>query len=85
MSKIDPRDRLIEVAIYYTENETTIRETAKRFGLSKTTIHHYLRKIRNPAIKIRVEELIEKNKNERSSRGGEATKTKFEKIRNGNP
>lgn len=67
-----------EVVAYFNENESTVRETAKKFGIGKSTIHNFLTKRRpNPTSK----RIIEKNKAERHYRGGEATRRKYMKER----
>ena len=67
-----------EVVAYFNENESTVRETAKKFGIGKSTIHNFLTKRRpNPTSK----RIIEKNKAECSHRGGETTRRKYMKER----
>lgn len=74
------KERCVIVASYMLENETTVRDTAKKFGISKSTVHkdvtYNLRNV-NPMLHKRIKELLEKNKKERHIRGGEATKRKF--------
>lgn len=74
------KERCVIVASYMLENETTVRDTAKKFGISKSTVHkdvtYNLRNV-NPMLHKRIKELLEKNKQERHIRGGEATKRKF--------
>ncbi|MBO5131127.1 MAG: sporulation transcriptional regulator SpoIIID, partial [Romboutsia sp.] len=61
---------------------TTVRQTAKTFGVSKSTIHkdvtERLEEI-NPSLAQEVKKVLEKNKSERHIRGGLATKKKYEK------
>ena len=62
------------------ENKTTVRATAKKFGISKSTVHKditYKLKNTNKELYTQVQELLAINKNERHIRGGEATKQKF--------
>ena len=58
------------------------RQTAKTFGVSKSTIHkdvtERLEEI-NPTLAKEVKMVLEKNKSERHIRGGMATKLKYEK------
>jgi len=72
--------RVLDEAWCLYENELTVREVAKRFGVSKSTVHKDLRErlpiIMNQLAKI-VEEVLKKNKAERHIRGGEATKRKY--------
>lgn len=74
--------RTLEAAIYTIKNKTTVRETAKYLGVSKSTIHKDL-KDRLPKIDYKlfeeVDGVISKNKNERHIRGGNATREKFRK------
>ena len=75
-------ERAIFVAKYILEKNTTVRQTAKTFGVSKSTIHkdvtERLEEI-NPNLAKEVKMVLEKNKSERHIRGGMATKLKYEK------
>lgn len=75
-------ERAIVVAKYILEKNTTVRQTAKTFGVSKSTIHkdvtERLEEI-NPILAKEVKTVLEKNKSERHIRGGMATKMKYEK------
>lgn len=75
-------ERAIVVAKYILEKNTTVRQTAKTFGVSKSTIHkdvtERLEEI-NPSLAKEVKTVLEKNKSERHIRGGMATKLKYEK------
>ena len=75
-------ERAIDVAKYILEKNTTVRQTAKTFGVSKSTIHkdvtERLEEI-NPTLAKEVKMVLEKNKSERHIRGGMATKLKYEK------
>ena len=65
------------VAKYILEKNTTVRQTAKTFGVSKSTIHkdvtERLKEI-NPSLAKEVKNVLDKNKSERHIRGGLATK-----------
>lgn len=78
-------ERAIVVAKYILEKNTTVRQTAKTFGVSKSTIHkdvtERLEEI-NPYLAKEVKMVLEKNKSERHIRGGMATKLKYEKENN---
>ena len=80
MSISSNKERCVIMASYMLENETTVRAAAKRFGISKSTVHkdvtYNLKKV-NTELYKRVQDLLEKNKQERHIRGGEATKQKF--------
>ena len=75
-------ERAIVVAKYILEKNTTVRQTAKTFGVSISTIHkdvtERLEEI-NPTLAKEVKMVLEKNKSERHIRGGMATKLKYEK------
>lgn len=72
--------RAVELAEYIIENKTTVRAAAKKFGVSKSTVHmdvsERLKKL-NPALYNEVREILDINKAERHIRGGLATKQKF--------
>lgn len=80
-------ERAIVVAKYILEKKTTVRQTAKTFGVSKSTIHkdvtERLEEI-NPSLAKEVKMVLEKNKSERHIRGGMATKQKYETNTNKN-
>ena len=67
-------------ANYLIENKTTVRETARHFGISKSTVHkditEKLLKF-NLTLYERVRSILQLNKSERHLRGGEATKRKY--------
>ncbi|MCR1900191.1 sporulation transcriptional regulator SpoIIID [Irregularibacter muris] len=73
-------ERAVEIANHIIETNTTVRETAKVFGVSKSTVHkdvtERLPKI-NPTIAQEVKRVLDKNKAERHLRGGLATKMKY--------
>ncbi len=69
---------------YVIETGATVRGAAVRFGISKSTVHKdltYKLKRINPGLYLQVKEVLELNKSERHIRGGEATKRKYEKVR----
>jgi putative DeoR family transcriptional regulator (stage III sporulation protein D) len=72
--------RVLDVGHYLINTRATVRETAKVFGVSKSTVHkdltERLSKI-NPQLFLAVKEVLEFNKSERHIRGGEATKRKY--------
>ncbi len=74
--------RAIEVAQYIIENKATVRQAAKAFGISKSTVHKDLTdEERLPAIDAELADEVRKvlaiNKSERHLRGGMATKQKY--------
>ena len=72
--------RAVELAEYIIENQTTVRAAAKKFGISKSTVHidvsQRLKKV-NPELYNSVRKVLDVNKAERHIRGGMATKQKF--------
>lgn len=74
------KERSEIMATFLIENQSTVRAVAKQFGVSKSTVHkditHNLRSS-DPILYAKVKEVLEKNKQERHLRGGEATKQKF--------
>ena len=72
--------RAIEVGEYIIKSRATVRETAKKFGISKSTVHKdltdRLTKI-DPVLAKAVRAILEINKSERHIRGGMATRKKY--------
>ena len=72
---------------YIVQNEATVRNTAVHFGVSKSTVHkdvtENLQKC-DPLLFDKVKEVLEKNKEVRQIRGGEATRKKYLKMKSGN-
>lgn len=65
---------------YIIDNRATVRDTAAKFGISKSTVHKDVTdrlKHCNHAMYELVREVLDTNKSERHLRGGEATKNKF--------
>ncbi|HIS92488.1 MAG TPA: sporulation transcriptional regulator SpoIIID [Candidatus Alectryocaccomicrobium excrementavium] len=78
--------RVTEAAEYIRATGATVRVCAKRFGVSKTTIHKDMRerlKEISPALYEEVARVLAKNKAERHIRGGEATREKYQKTSQG--
>ena len=76
-------ERAVEIANYIIENNATVRQAAKRFGISKSTVHKDIteRLIRiNPALAERTRTILDVNKAERHIRGGMATKEKYQHL-----
>lgn len=73
-------ERAMEVATYIIENNATVRQTARRFGVSKSTVHmdvtSRLPRI-NPLLADKARQILAVNKSERHIRGGMATKEKY--------
>ena len=73
-------ERAVDAARYIIENNATVRQTAKKMGISKSTVHkdvtERLQGI-NPALATEARKVLDKNKSERHIRGGMATKEKY--------
>ncbi len=73
-------ERAIDIANYIIENNATVRQTAKQFGISKSTVHkdvtERLMQI-NPSLAKEARKVLDVNKSERHIRGGLATKEKY--------
>ena len=65
---------------YIIESKATVRSAAKKFGISKSTVHKDVSqrlKSVNPSLYKEVREILDTNKNQRHIRGGIATKNKY--------
>lgn len=72
--------RAVEIANYIIENNATVRQTAKRFGISKSTVHKDVteRLLQlNPSLAAEARKILDVNKSERHIRGGLATREKY--------
>lgn len=73
-------ERAVELAQYIIDSKDTVRGAAKKFGISKSTVHkdvsERLLKI-NGVLAREVREILNENKAERHIRGGMATKLKY--------
>ena len=76
-------ERAIDIANYIIENNATVRQTAKQFGISKSTVHkdvtERLMQV-NPALAKEARKVLDVNKSERHIRGGMATKEKYQHM-----
>ena len=76
----DFEDRAVKLGRYIAESKSTVRGAAKKFGVSKSTVHSdvtvRLRKI-NPSLFSEVRKVLDVNKEERHIRGGIATREKY--------
>lgn len=73
-------ERVIQTAEYMIETKSTVRQTAKRFGVSKSTVHKDVTSrllMINPELAANVRKVLDVNKQERHIRGGLATKEKY--------
>ncbi|MEE0407702.1 MAG: sporulation transcriptional regulator SpoIIID [Oscillospiraceae bacterium] len=72
--------RAEELALYLIENRTTVRAAAKKFGVSKSTVHKDLSErlpLYDRALYTQVKAVLEENKAQRHIRGGLATRKKY--------
>lgn len=73
-------ERAVEIANYIIETKSTVRQTAGKFGISKSTVHkdctERLKDI-NPSLASAVRSVLDVNKQERHIRGGLATREKY--------
>ena len=73
-------ERAIDIANYIIEHNATVRQTARAFGVSKSTVHkdvtERLTQL-NPSLAKQAREVLNVNKSERHIRGGQATKEKY--------
>ena len=73
-------ERAVKLAQYIIDSKDTVRGAAKKYGISKSTVHKdvsdRLIKI-NPALAKEVRVVLDENKAERHIRGGMATKLKY--------
>lgn len=73
-------ERAVEIAAYIIDNNATVRQTAKQFRVSKSTVHkdvtERLIQIR-PMMAAKARKVLDMNKSERHIRGGLATKEKY--------
>lgn len=73
-------ERAVKLGEYIIEKKTTVRDSARVFGISKSTVHKDLtaRLPRlNPGLYKEVRAVLDLNKEERHLRGGEATRRKY--------
>jgi putative DeoR family transcriptional regulator (stage III sporulation protein D) len=76
----DIEQRARDLALYIIEHNATVRDAAKHFGVSKSTVHKDLsERLRHidRALYVQVRAVLEQNKAERHLRGGEATRRKY--------
>lgn len=73
-------ERALEIGNYIVEQNATVRQAAKKFGISKSTVHkdvaERLPEI-NRALAAEARKVLDVNKSERHIRGGMATKEKY--------
>ena len=76
-------ERAMNIANYIIEHNATVRQAAKEFGISKSTVHkdvtERLMQV-NPALAKEARKVLDVNKSERHIRGGMATKEKYQHM-----
>ncbi len=81
--KENVEERAIQLGEYIAKNNATVRLTAKKYNISKSTVHkdvsERLKNINLPLYK-EVRKVLDTNKEERHIRGGIATKEKYSKL-----
>ncbi|MBE7043747.1 MAG: sporulation transcriptional regulator SpoIIID [Ruminococcaceae bacterium] len=79
-------ERTIQLAEYIIEYRATVRDAAKKYGVSKSTVHkdvtERLERL-NRELFLKVGEILAENKSVRHIRGGMATKEKYLKKKIG--
>lgn len=80
MEKFYIEERAVELAHYIIDTKDTVRGTAKKFGISKSTVHkditERLSKF-NASLAYEAKKVLDENKATRHLRGGEATRIKW--------
>lgn len=74
--------RVMDLSRYIADHQATVRQAAKYFGVSKSTVHKDVTERLpdiNQSLALEVKKILEVNKAERHIRGGEATKKKYQK------
>ena len=78
-------DRAINFATYILDNNATIRQTAKAFNYSKSTVHNDIHKKLKKIDYLmfeKIQKILDKNFSEKHIRGGQSTKQKYLKLKN---
>lgn len=75
-------ERAVEIGAFIVEHHATVRQTAKQFGVSKSTVHKdvsFRLSYINPVLAAETRKVLDINKSERHIRGGMATKRKYQR------
>lgn len=76
-------ERAVELGEYIVQNKATVRSAAKKYGVSKSTVHkdvaQRLKSI-DPQLYKKVKIILDFNKSQRHIRGGIATRLKYKKA-----
>ena len=76
-------DRACELGSFIVEQKATVRAAAKKFGLSKSSVHKDVTGRlywADRSLYQQVQAVLEENKRERHLRGGAATREKYRKL-----
>ena len=76
-------ERAVGIARYIIHENATVRQAAKQFGISKSTVHKDISErlpLYNRPLWLQVKALLEENKAQRHIRGGLATRRKYKGI-----
>lgn len=83
IADLSGRERCVLLGEYLLEHQSTVRSAAQVFGVSKSTVHkdvtQTLKNV-NKGLFLEVQQLLQKNKQERHLRGGEATRLKYKPL-----
>lgn len=77
-------ERAVRLGEYIIEHQSTVRDAAAVFGVSKSTVHKDITTLLpklNAGLYKEVRAVLDINKEERHLRGGEATKHKYELLK----
>ena len=73
-------ERVLGIAEYIIENGSTVRDAARKFKISKSTVHKDVTerlRVISPSLAVEVRKVLDRNKQERHIRGGLATREKY--------
>ena len=79
-------ERACALALYIIENRATVRAAARKFGISKSTVHKDIRDrlpVFNRPLYLQVKSVLDENKAQRHIRGGLATREKYLHLHHG--
>ena len=74
------RLRCLAIAAYMIDRHATVRQAARQFGVSKSTVHKDIAErlpLFNRRLYLQVKEILDENKAQRHIRGGLATRKKY--------
>jgi putative DeoR family transcriptional regulator (stage III sporulation protein D) len=78
------KERAVAIANYIVDYNATVRQTAKKFGISKSTVHKDMTERLlefNPVLHNEVRKILDLNTDERAARGGRATQLMHKRKR----